>query len=125
MRYNNYMANSYPKTDHLIPTRWKAGQSGNPKGKPRGTKHISKWIRDMLEDESFVLKLNDGTLIKGAPIKAIVSVLIIKAANGDNKAFDLLAKYGYGTRLDMSLEFREPVAPILGGRSVANIKFIN
>lgn len=49
-----------------------------------------------MEDEQFEGKLMDGTLIKGAPIKAIVNTLILKAIGGDEKAFDLLGKYGYG-----------------------------
>ena len=29
------MANLNPKFDHLLPTAWKPGQSGNPKGRPK------------------------------------------------------------------------------------------
>lgn len=29
------MANLNPKFDHLIPTAWKPGESGNPKGRPK------------------------------------------------------------------------------------------
>jgi len=111
------MANYNPKTDHLKKTQWQEGESGNPNGKPKGTKHLSKWIQEMLEDSSFEHALTDGTLVKGAPVKAIVSTLIIKALNGDMRAFDLIAKYGYGTRYDInSIEETQPI-PILGGYS--------
>jgi len=29
------VANLNPKFDHLLPTAWKPGQSGNPKGRPK------------------------------------------------------------------------------------------
>ena len=82
--------------------QWKPGQSGNPAGKPKGTKHLSAWIRELLEDDTFKAKLTTGRTSKGAPIKAIVQSLVIKALEGDTKAFDLLAKYGYGTKVDIT-----------------------
>lgn len=97
---------------------WKPGQSGNPSGKPRGTKHLSTWIREMLEDDNFTIELTDGTLKKEAPIKAIVTTLVTKAIDGDMKAFDLLAKYGYGTKLDLTNKGSSIPTPILGGLSV-------
>ena len=96
------MANPNPKTEHLGATRWQAGQSGNPAGKPKGTKHLSSWIREMLEDESFTQKLKNGKTMKGAPVQAVVKTLIEKAIQGDMKAFDLLAKYGYGAKVDVT-----------------------
>ncbi len=87
-------------SDNLMP--WKPGQSGNPAGKPKGTKHLSSWIRELLEDESFTAKLANGKTAKGAPVKALVQSLIIRALDGDTKAFDLLAKYGYGTKIDLT-----------------------
>ena len=100
--YRHTMANSNPKTEHLEVTRWQAGQSGNPAGKPKGTKNLSSWIRDMLEDESFTQKLKNGKTVKGAPVQAVVKTLIEKAIQGDMKAFDLLARYGYGTKVDVT-----------------------
>jgi hypothetical protein len=96
------MANPNPKTEHLEVTRWQAGQSGNPAGKPKGTKNLSSWIREMLEDESFTQKLKNGKTVKGAPVQAVVKTLIEKAIQGDMKAFDLLARYGYGTKVDVT-----------------------
>lgn len=81
---------------------WKPGQSGNPAGKPIGTKHLSTWIREMLEDEDFTVKLSSGKKFKGAPIQAIVKTLVVRAIEGDTRAFDLLAKYGYGTKFDVT-----------------------
>ncbi len=96
---------------------WKAGQSGNPKGKPKGTKHLSSYIREMMDDDSFELKLENGSILKGAPVNAIITVLFTKAISGDLKAIDLLGKYGYGTKLDLTSDDRPLPTPIYGGLS--------
>jgi len=109
------MSNPSPVTEHLNATKWKSGQSGNPKGKPKGTKHLSTWIREMMEDENFEYKLASGTLINEAPVKAIVKTMIIKAIDGDIRAFDIIGKYGYGTRPEVMAGINTQVIPILGG----------
>jgi hypothetical protein len=94
------MSNPQPMTKHLEDTQWTPGVSGNPAGKPKGTKHLSTHIREMLEDEQFEQKLQDGSVLKGAPVKALIRTLLIKAVNGDLRAFGLLARYGYGTKIE-------------------------
>lgn len=91
---------------------WKPGKSGNPAGKPKGTKHLSTHIRELMEDENFTVSLSNGDKFKGAPIKAIISALIIRALEGDAKAFDALAKYGYGTKPEPS-RISEWAAPVV------------
>jgi hypothetical protein len=85
---------------NLIPA--KKGEVRNPKGKPKGTLHLSTHIKNMLEDDSFEMKLEDGTIFTGAPVKAVIKTAIIKAASGDMRAFDMLGKYGYGTSVDVT-----------------------
>ena len=92
---------------------WKPGQSGNPNGKPKGSKHLSTWIRELMEDESFEIQLKDGTLTKSAPVKAIVCTLLNKAIEGDLRAIDLIGKYGYGSKIEITNT--ELPVPILGG----------
>ena len=101
---------------------WKPGQSGNPKGKPKGTKHLSTRIQNMLQDDSFVQKLSDGSVLKGAPVEAILRVLIVRAAEGDLRAFDLLGKYGYGNKLDVTTDGQQLPTPIYGGLSSRSLK---
>lgn len=85
-------------------TQFKPGNPGG--GKPKGSKHLSTWIREMMADEDFTTYLQHPTKgfeeFKGAPVKAIVQTAIQKAAQGDKDARDWLAKYGYGTRLDVT-----------------------
>ena len=54
--------------------RFKAGQSGNPRGKPPGTKHASTRLRDAISTE----------------LHAIVAALVDKAKDGDTSAAALL-----------------------------------
>lgn len=70
----------------------------------KGSKHLSTWIQELLHDEQFQATILKGLKIvefKGAPIKAIVEAQMIKALNGDSKAFDALGKYGYGTKQEI------------------------
>jgi hypothetical protein len=109
------MTNHAPQYKHLIDTQWKPGVSGNPSGKPKGTKHLSTWIKELMDDEDFEFTLADGSKHYGTPIKAIVTVLIRRAVEGDMRAFDLLGKYGYGTKVELTQQ--ELPVPILGGLS--------
>jgi len=86
-------------------TQFKPGQSGNPAGMKRGFKHLSTHIQELLNDEEFETmlpdRLNGWTQYKGAPVKAIVKTATIKAVQGDDKAREWLAKYGYGTKVEL------------------------
>ena len=100
---------AFPNPD----TQFKPGESGNPAGKPKGTKHISTWIQEMLNDPDFELKLKDGTILKGAPLAAIIKTAVAKAVSGDMRAFDILGKYGFGTKLDVTTNGKELPTPIM------------
>lgn len=93
-------------------TQFKKGQPGGP-GKPKGTKHISTWIQDMLNDEEFEMLIPDKVegwrKEKGAPIKAIVRTALIKAQSGDQKWADWLAKYGYGQKVVHANDTENPL----------------
>lgn len=85
----------------------------------KGSKHISTWIQEMLNDPDFELKLKDGSILKGRPIEAIIKTAIAKGVSGDMRAFDMLGKYGFGTKLDVTTMGKELPTPILGGQSVS------
>ena len=93
-------------------TKWKPGQSGNPKGKPKGTKHLSTYIQEALTDENFELKLKDGSILKEMPIKAIIKTAVAKSVSGDTRAMEWLAKHGYGEKI--RIEVDDPIKRILG-----------
>lgn len=81
--------------------RWKPGQSGNPKGKPKGAIHLSTRIQNMLNDDEFTTELvgKDGkkVVFKGNPAEAIIRTAILKAMSGDKTWADWVAKNGFGS----------------------------
>ena len=105
------MANPNPDQSGLEKGKWKPGQSGNPAGKPKGTKHLSTYIQEALTDENFELKLKDGSILKEMPIKAIIKTAVAKSVSGDTRAMEWLAKHGYGDKL--VVEFNDPRKEIL------------
>lgn len=93
---------------NLIPA--KKGEVRNPKGKPKGTKHISTWIQEMLNDEEFETVLLDakkGAIpFKGAPLEAIIKVATHRAIHDKEKGnvwAEWLAKHGYGTNVNLNV----------------------
>lgn len=71
---------------------WKKGQSGNPAGKPKGTRNRATIIRELLE-----AKATDGD---GQIADQITRALINKAAEGDVAAFRELFDSAYGKNTD-------------------------
>lgn len=69
-------------------TRFKPGQSGNPKGRPRGTRNL----RTDLEEElhSSLVVHENGKSRRISKQRATVKVLLEKALKGDIRAIDLL-----------------------------------
>ena len=87
------------------PTHDEAVERGRKGGlAKKGTKHLSTHIQEMLNDDSFELKLKDGTLLKERPIAAIIKTAVAKSISGDNKWAEWLAKHGYGERIKLEIE---------------------
>jgi hypothetical protein len=82
-------------------------------GKPKGTKHLSTWIQEMMNDEDFETYLQDAKdgwkPFKGAPVKAIVRVAMIKSLAGDKQWADWLANHGYGQKMVHSNDPENPM----------------
>lgn len=118
-------------------TQFKPGQSGNPAGKKKGTKNLSTTIRDMLNDETFIdklaAKIQDASKLpdpefQGTPLKAIVSVAMIEAMDptaarlsARNAAREWLAKFGYGTKVDVTSDDK-PIANPLAELSADDLR---
>lgn len=86
--------------------QFKPGESGNPAGKPKGAKHLSTWVQEMMNDENFELFLEDRRegfkRFEGAPVKAIVTTAIRRAAGGDQRWATWLKDSGWGSKVDVT-----------------------
>ena len=74
-------------------SRFKPGQSGNPRGRPRGAKNKNKTsdherLSDIMLGEAFrLIKVNEGgKSVDIATIQAVTRTLAINAAKGDHRA---------------------------------------
>lgn len=90
-------------------TQFKPGQSGNPAGKPKGVKHLSTIIQELVDDIDWSLtslKNKDELAKKYGKngMKAMALVAFSKAMSGDTKAMDWLAKYGWGNKITHDFE---------------------
>ena len=93
---------------------WKDGQSGNPAGRPKGSKDgIDAHCRRLLaKDLSFSqfkdkLKAKGIDLEDGTNAEAISVVLVLKALTGDLKAIEMLGKF----ELDLTDPADDPTLP--------------
>jgi len=65
-------------------TRFKPGQSGNPKGRPKNRKNISTVLREVLNEN---IKIKEGDKIKTvSKAEAMVRGTVLKALKGDTKS---------------------------------------
>jgi hypothetical protein len=78
---------------------FKKGQSGNPKGRPKGSLNRStiakKWLEVLSQEE-----LEDGVVKWLSNEEAITLALIQKARKGDVNAYKALMDSAYGTAKD-------------------------
>lgn len=89
---------------------WKPGQSGNPQGRPKGSRNLKSLIQDILTDPKVCEELTDweNKIQADTPLEAIIYALFSKAVEGDLKAADLLFKYGYGAAGFVEEEYKQP-----------------
>lgn len=68
--------------------------------KPKGTKHLSTLIQEMMNDpkfETYIQDIKQGYVpYKGPAVKAIIQVMMVRAIAGDTRACEWLAKHGWG-----------------------------
>jgi hypothetical protein len=69
-------------------TRFRSGHSGNPKGRPRGTKNTSTLLDEALKER--VIVVENGGRRSVTKLEAILKQLVNKAAQGDHRATQLL-----------------------------------
>lgn len=91
---------------HHVQNRFKPGQSGNPKGRPKGSRHLSTIFREV-RNQRIKVKDGEGTRYV-TKLEAALTQLANKAATGDLKAITEFV------RLDQSMPIdeRDLVAPV-------------
>jgi hypothetical protein len=70
-------------------TRFKRGQSGNPKGRPAGKKDLQTVLSEALQ-EPVIVVLDNGRRKKITKLEAAITQLANRAASGDLKAMQQL-----------------------------------
>jgi Family of unknown function (DUF5681) len=73
--------NPNPKYDHLLPTKWQPGQSGNPGGRPKGRISLRDMIAEALKDHTCCDQLNPGGRTTA---QCLVEAMMIHAIKGNS-----------------------------------------
>ena len=72
-------------------TRFRKGQSGNPKGRPRGSGNFASLVEEALAEP--VMINEGGRRKKATKLQVIVKQLVNKAAQGDHRSIQLLMAF--------------------------------
>ena len=70
--------------------RFTKGQSGNPRGRPKGSKNVATLLQEELAQTIVVQEQGQNKSIK--KLDAIVKQLVMKALKGDSRAIEYLFK---------------------------------
>lgn len=70
--------------------RFKPGQSGNPKGRPKGTRNLATDLNEELAEKIIVTE--GGRPLKISKQRAMIKSLLAKALKGDTRAASVLLK---------------------------------
>ena len=79
----------YKKTP--LETRFKKGQSGNPKGRPKGSKNLKTILKEVINEKVPVRE--DGKTRKITKLEAIIKQVVNKASTGDPRAIKQLMEF--------------------------------
>lgn len=79
-----------------IEPRWQSGESGNPNGRPKGSKNRSTIAKYWLEMEQSITNPLTGQNEVVSQEDAMTLALIKKAREGDTNAYKALMDSGYG-----------------------------
>ncbi len=106
------MPNPNPKTEQIEGHQFKPGQSGNPKGRRKGSLNVKTRIKYWV-GTSDKIKTPDGTEQKVDLLDSMILGLIKKARNGDAYAFEILMNRLEGRVADRVVLAGDVDAPII------------
>jgi Family of unknown function (DUF5681) len=93
-----------------LTTRWKPGQSGNPKGRPKGSRPIGAVLRDIIQQK---VSVTEGGKTRRIPaLEVILRRLTSDAIRSDPRAIKLLLSLvdRYADSPQTALQLREMLA---------------
>lgn len=102
-----------PNPENIQGHEFKEGESGNPAGRPKGSRNRSTIIREILELQEKVknpITQKDETLTQ----EEIMTLAILsKARKGDVRAYEALMNSGYGApKQSMEHNIMEPIKDV-------------
>jgi hypothetical protein len=92
-----------PKPENIIPHKFKKGQTGNPKGRPRKLPELSVLLADVLGEQT-----KEGL----TAAEDILRAMYARARKGDTRAAELLLDRAYGKpkqSIDNNITTTEPL----------------
>ena len=96
-----------------IEPRWQKGESGNPNGRPKGSKNRSTIARQWLEVNEEIRNPLTSEIERMSQEDVMTLALIKKARGGDVNAYKALMDSGYGSPLQQieSTNIEQPLFP--------------
>jgi hypothetical protein len=85
--------------------QFKKGSSGNPKGRPKGSKNLKTDLTEELQ-EMILVREGNGRRRKISKQRALLKTIMAKALSGDAKA--------YAAAFNLALKITDPAAPAPG-----------
>lgn len=99
------------------------GVSGNPAGKPKGTKHFATMFMEVLKEEIMLKDPKSGKHVKMSMSRAMTEAMVRKAIRGDVSAFNSVADRVDGRpKQDFDIEVTQLPTPIYSGQSIKKKK---
>jgi sugar/nucleoside kinase (ribokinase family) len=86
-------------------SQFQAGCSGNPKGRPKGSKNLATQLSDALSEKVVITK--DGRRLKVSKFEVILTQVVNKSAGGDLNAARLVISLLQGMEVQAAQELAQ------------------
>lgn len=92
-------------------SRFRKGQSGNPRGRPKGSKNLRTLIEDELEQSVEIAE--NGRTVKLSKRQIIAKTLVNEAAKGNSRAWNVLLPMISGSTGDETIQIDETTGAMI------------
>lgn len=118
--------------DNIVAHQWPSGVSGNPSGKPKGTKSLSTIIKKLGDSPPDWDKLSIRDIDKfkrrfhnNSAWEAVIYVAFTQAMTGDDKARRWLSESAFGKNINLNVDETLEVVHIFKPAKVESIEDLN